>query len=77
MLISTWKSEKSLVMQEIRVRLKKKAEKGQPTLSKKEANKSWREDILGILSEDQKKTLKAKKQERNNRSKVKQTIDSE
>lgn len=65
--LATWKSIKSPVMQEIRVALKKKAEPGQPTLSRKEANRTWREDILGILSEDQRKEAKAKKQERNRR----------
>jgi hypothetical protein len=56
-------------MQEIRVALKKKAEPGQATLSRKEANKTWREDILGILSDHQKKERKAKRQEKskNNR----------
>lgn len=65
----TWKSIKSPIMQEIRVALKKKAEPGQATLSRKEANKTWREDILGILSDHQKKERKAKRQEKskNNR----------
>jgi len=49
-------------MQEIRVALKKKAEKGQPTLSKEEANRTWREDILGIHSEEQKQKIKEHKQ---------------
>ncbi len=67
--LATWKSIKSPVMQEIRVALKKTAEKGQATLSRKEANRTWREDILGILSEDQKRAIKTQKQEKNKRSK--------
>jgi hypothetical protein len=63
--LATWKSIKSPIMQEIRVALKKKAAKGQPTLSKKEANRTWREEILGILSENQKKERKEKNQEKN------------
>jgi hypothetical protein len=62
--LATWKSNKSLIMQEIRQQLKKKAEKGQPTPSRKEANRVWREEILGILSEDQKKEVKVKRQEK-------------
>jgi hypothetical protein len=54
-------------MQEIRVALKKKAEKGQPTLSRKEANRTWREDILGVLSEDQKKERKTQRQGKSKR----------
>jgi hypothetical protein len=65
--LATWKSNKSPVMQEIRIALKKKAEPGQPSLSKKEANRTWREDILGILSEEQRKEAKAKKQQKNRR----------
>ena len=72
----TCKSIKSPIMQEIRVSLKKKAEKGQPPISNKEANRTWREDILGLLSEDQKKEAKSKRQEKNKRNKVKET-DSE
>lgn len=67
--LATWKSVKSPVMQEIRLALKKKAEKGQPTPSKKEANKVWREEILGIFSEDQKKQKKEEKQKKNNKKK--------
>ena len=59
-------------MQEIRLALKKKAEKGQPTLSKKEANRTWREEILGFLSEEQKKEKKSKNQERNKKVRFKQ-----
>jgi len=63
--ITSWKSLKSSpIMGEIRVRLKKKAAKGEPTLSRKEANRTWREDILGFLSEDQKRDVKRKRQER-------------
>lgn len=65
--VATWKSIKSPIMQEIRVALKKKAEKGQPTLSRKEANRTWREDILGVLSEDQKKEKKTQRQEKSKR----------
>lgn len=65
--LGNWKSVKSPVMQEIRVALKKRAEKGQATLSRKEANRTWREDILGILSEEQKKNQKAQRQKASNR----------
>jgi len=57
------RSPNSLIMQEMRVALKKKAAPGQATLSRKEANRTWREDILGILSEDQKTAKKAFKQQ--------------
>ena len=50
-------------MREIRESLKKKAAKGEATLSRKEANRSWREDILGILSDDQRLDAKRKRQE--------------
>ena len=50
-------------MQEIRTDLKKKAEKGQASISRKEANRTWREDILGILSEEQKNQRKEKRQQ--------------
>ena len=73
--LATWKSIKSPVMQEIRVALKKTAEKGQPPLSRKEANRTWREDILGILSEDQKRAIKTQKQEKNKRSKPTRTSE--
>jgi hypothetical protein len=71
--LATWKSIKSPVMQEIRQQLKKVAPKGSATLSRKEANRTWREDILGILSEDQKKQVKAQKQEKNQRKKPTRT----
>jgi hypothetical protein len=71
--LATWKSNKSLMMQEVRVALKKKAEKGQATLSRKEANRTWREDILGILSEDQKKEKKAQRQEKSKKVKMRNT----
>jgi len=67
--LATWKSIKSPIMQEIRISLKKKSEKGQPPLSRKESNRTWREDILGILSEDQKKEAKAKRQGKNKKNK--------
>lgn len=69
---TTWKSIKSPIMQEMRIALKKKAEKGQPSIPNKEANKTWREDILDILSEDQKKEAKTKRQEKNKRNKIKE-----
>lgn len=71
--LATWKSIKSPIMQEIRVALKGKAEKGQPTLSRKEANRTWREDILGILSEDQKKQRKVQRQENVQKRKIVET----
>lgn len=65
MITATWPSLKSSpMMAEIRQALKKKAEKGQPTLSNKEANRTWREEILGILSDDQKSERKRKRQEK-------------
>jgi hypothetical protein len=59
------------MMHEIRENLKLKTEPGKPTPSRKEANKVWREDILGIRSEEQKQADKVKKQERNSRKRVK------
>jgi len=67
--LATWKSVKSPIMQEIRMQLKKVAPKGSATLSRKEANRTWREDILGILSEEQKNQVKAQKQEKSKRKK--------
>jgi hypothetical protein len=67
---ATWKSIKSPVMQEIRLALKKKAAPGEPTPSRKEANKTWREEILGILSEDQKKIRKTQRQEKGKKRKI-------
>ena len=52
------------MMSEIRQALKKKAGKGEPPISNKEANRTWREDILGILSDDQKKERKKQRQEK-------------
>jgi hypothetical protein len=60
------------MMAEIRQALKKKSEKGQPPISNKEANRTWREDILGILSDDQKRQRKQQRQEKNNRSKTRE-----
>jgi len=68
MYVSTWISKKSPIMQEIRLALKKKAGKGEPSLSRKDANRTWREDVLGILSDEQKKERKNKNRERNNKS---------
>ena len=62
-------------MQEIRINLKKKTEPGKPTPSRKEANRVWREEILGIKSEEQKIAEKAKKQERTKRKKIKVVED--
>lgn len=64
-----WHSNKSLIMQEIRLALKKKPEAGQPSISRKEANKTWREDILGILSDDQKKQRKQERQQKSKKIK--------
>ena len=58
----------SPMMAEIRQALKKKSGKGEPPISNKEANRTWREDILGILSDDQKKQRKEKRQQQNNKS---------
>ncbi len=68
--LATWKSIKSPLMQEMRVALKKKAGKGQATLSRKEANRTWREEILGILSEEQKKERKTQRQDRSKKKRV-------
>jgi hypothetical protein len=68
MITATWPSLKSSpMMGEIRTALKKKSEKGQPPISNKEANRTWREEVLGILSDDQKKQRKQKRQESNNK----------
>ncbi len=68
--LATWKSIKSPIMQEMRLALKKKAEKGQPTPSRREANRTWREEILGFLSEEQKKEKKTRNQEKVKKSKA-------
>jgi hypothetical protein len=71
MITATWTSKKSSpMMAEIRESLKKKAGKGEPPISNKEANRTWREDILGILSDDQKKARKAIRQEKSNNRKA-------
>jgi hypothetical protein len=73
MITAIWTSTKSSpMMAEIRQALKKKSEKGQPPISNKEANRTWREDILGILSDDQKRQRKQQRQEKNNRSKTRE-----
>jgi hypothetical protein len=74
---TTWKSIKSPIMQEMRVALKKKAGKGEAPISNKEANRTWREDILGIFSEDQKKEAKSKRQEKTKRNKRSKSYSSE
>jgi hypothetical protein len=76
MYIATWPSLKSSpMMGEIRQALKKKSGKGEPPISNKEANRTWREDVLGILSEDQKKERKQKRQEKNNKSKFREVVE--
>jgi len=60
------------MMHEMREQLKKKAEKGQPSLSRKEANRTWREDILGILSEDQKRERKQQRQQKSSKRKFRE-----
>ena len=73
MYTATWPSLKSSpMMQEIRIALKKKAGPGEPTLSNKEANRTWREEILGILSEDQKRHRKAARQRQSNKKPITQ-----
>lgn len=77
MLTATWTSVKSSpMMAEIRESLKLKTVPGEPTPSRKMANKTWREDILGILSEDQKQAQKAKKQEKNKKRRT-QVLDTD
>jgi hypothetical protein len=75
--LATWKSIKSPIMQEIRMDLKKKPSQGEPTPSRKEANRTWREEILGFLSEDQKKQKKEERQKRNLKKKMKYSEDEE
>jgi len=71
MITAIWTSTKSSpMMAEIREALKKKAGKGEPPISNKEANRTWREDILGILSDDQKRARKALRQEKSNNRKA-------
>jgi hypothetical protein len=70
MIQAIWPAPDSKMYSEIRVALKLKTETGKPTLSKKEANKSWREDFLGIFSEEQKKEQKKSRQSKNNRKKT-------
>ena len=66
---ATWLSLKSSpVMAEIREALKKKPKKGEPPLSNKEANRTWREDILGIVSEDQKQQIKKMRQQKSGKN---------
>jgi hypothetical protein len=55
------------MMAEIREALKKRSVKGQPPISNKEANRTWREEILGILSDDQKNQRKIDRQKKNKR----------
>jgi len=66
---ATWLSLKSSpVMAEIREALKKKPKKGEPPISNKEANRTWREDILGIVSEDQKQQIKKMRQQKSSKN---------
>jgi hypothetical protein len=65
------------MMREMREQLKKKAEKGQPSIPRREANRTWREDILGILSDDQKKERKQKRQEKSNKKRFKEVETEE
>ena len=68
MFTATWPSLKSSPMRhEIREQLKGKSQPGQPTMSRKESNRVWREEILGIRSEEQKKADKTKRQQRSNK----------
>lgn len=77
MLTATWSSLKSSpVMSEIRERLKKKANKGEATLSNKEANRTWREEILGNLSEEQKKQNKQKRQQQSRKNSSKEVEEA-
>lgn len=69
MYIAIWPSLKSSpMMAEIRQALKKKSKKGEPPISNKDANRTWREDILGILSDDQKKQIKKMRQQKNGKT---------
>jgi hypothetical protein len=61
--LAVWHKQKASAMEEIRKQLKKHAAPGEPTLSRKEANRTWREEILGVLSEEQRKEIKAKRQQ--------------
>jgi hypothetical protein len=56
------------MMAEMREALKKKSKKGEPPISNKEANRTWREDILGILSDDQKKQIKKMRQQKSGKA---------
>jgi len=68
MITASWPSLKSSpMMAEIREALKKRSVKGQPPISNKEANRTWREEILGILSDDQKNQRKIDRQKKNKR----------
>jgi hypothetical protein len=75
--LAVWHSNKSLIMQEMREQLKKKSKPGEATLSRKEANRTWREEILGILSEDQKREVKAKRQEKNKKDRFRDLNSTE
>lgn len=70
MIQAIWPSKDSKMYSDIRIALKMKPEEGKPTPSKKEANRSWREDILGILSEEQKKEQKKLRQSKNKRNRT-------
>lgn len=78
MITATWTSLKSSpMMKEIHRDLKMKTPPGEATLSRKVANRTWREDILGIRSDEQKQADKARKQERNNKKKTRRIVEDE
>ncbi len=63
------------MMHEIREQLKGKNQPGQPPLTRKEANRAWREDVLGIQSEEQKNIAKLKKQERSKKNRYQEEAE--
>lgn len=77
MIQAIWPNKKSQMYSDIRIAVKTKTEKGQPTLSRKEANRAWREDFLGILSEEQKKQQKEMRQKKEIKHKKKRSPEEE
>jgi len=77
MITAIWPTKDSQIYSEMRLALKVKPEAGKSTPSRKEANRTWREDILGILSEEQKKQQKALRQSKNIKNKKKQIIEDD
>jgi|688.fasta_scaffold17993_13 hypothetical protein len=69
MITAIWPNTKSQMYSDIRIALKLKPEEGKPTPSKKEAKRTWREDFLGILSEEQKKEQKKLRQVKSKKNK--------